>query len=33
MNQEAVIQKTIGFIKSTLENDEGGHVWWHFYRV
>lgn len=29
---ELIIQKTITFVKSTLENAEGGHDWWHCYR-
>ena len=33
MNQEAVINKTIDFVKTTLANAEGGHDWWHIYRV
>ena len=33
MNQEVVIQKTIDFVKETLANAEGGHDWWHIYRV
>lgn len=33
MTQEAIIQKTIAFVKRTLANAEGGHDWWHIYRV
>lgn len=33
MNQEAVILQTIEFVKCTLANAEGGHDWWHIYRV
>lgn len=33
MNQEAIIQKTIEFVKQTLANAEGGHDWWHIHRV
>lgn len=33
MNQETVIQKTIDFVKKTLADAEGGHDWWHVYRV
>lgn len=33
MNQEAIIQKTIDFVKQTLANAEGGHDWWHIHRV
>lgn len=31
--QEIIIQKTIDFVKETLANAEGGHDWWHIYRV
>ncbi len=33
MEKEIIIKKTIAFVKSTLENAEGGHDWWHCYRV
>lgn len=33
MNQETVIQKTIDFVKELLSDAEGGHDWWHIYRV
>ncbi len=33
MNQENIIQKTIDFVKETLSSAEGGHDWWHTYRV
>lgn len=33
MNQKIVIQKTIEFVKDTLTDAEGGHDWWHIYRV
>lgn len=33
MNHETIIQKTIGFVKETLADAEGGHDWWHIYRV
>ena len=33
MNQETVIKKTIDFVKNVLANAEGGHDWWHIYRV
>lgn len=33
MEKEIIIEKTIAFVKSTLENAEGGHDWWHCYRV
>ncbi|HBF87936.1 MAG TPA: phosphohydrolase [Bacteroidales bacterium] len=28
-----IIAKTIAFVKSELKNAEGGHDWWHVYRV
>jgi uncharacterized protein len=28
-----IIQKTIAFVKAELDNAEGGHDWWHCYRV
>lgn len=28
-----MIQATIDYVKSELENAEGGHDWWHIYRV
>ncbi len=28
-----MIQQTIDYVKSELENAEGGHDWWHIYRV
>ena len=31
--QENIIQKTIDFVKETLSDAEGGHDWWHVYRV
>jgi uncharacterized protein len=33
MNQETVIQKTVDFVKKALFDAEGGHDWWHIYRV
>jgi uncharacterized protein len=33
MTQEAVIQQTIQFVKVALADAEGGHDWWHIYRV
>ena len=33
MNKETVIQKTIDFVKEVLSEAEGGHDWWHIYRV
>ncbi|MFT3751350.1 MAG: HD domain-containing protein [Paludibacter sp.] len=33
MAKETVLQKTVEFVKETLEKAEGGHDWWHVYRV
>ncbi len=33
MNQEQVIAKTVAFVKEVLTDAEGGHDWWHIYRV
>ncbi len=33
MNSEKIISKTIQYVQETLENAEGGHDWWHIYRV
>ena len=33
MNQEIIIQQTISYVKIALTNAEGGHDWWHIYRV
>src|SRR6185295_10186597 len=33
MNKELIIEKTIEHVKSTLTDAEGGHDWWHIYRV
>lgn len=33
MDQETVIQKTAGFVKAALSGAEGGHDWWHVFRV
>ena len=33
MNQQYVIQRTVDFVKQVLANAEGGHDWWHIYRV
>ena len=33
MEKETVIQKTIDFVKEVLSDAEGGHDWWHIYRV
>ena len=31
--KEAIIERTIGFVKTTLLHAEGGHDWFHIYRV
>lgn len=31
--QQGIIEKTIDFVKHNLEDAEGGHDWWHVYRV
>lgn len=31
--ENILIEKTIVFVKETLQNAEGGHDWWHIYRV
>lgn len=33
MHNQTIINKTIDFVKKTLEGAEGGHDWWHIYRV
>jgi len=33
MNQTEIIEKTVLYVKQTLANAEGGHDWWHVYRV
>jgi len=33
MQHAEVIQKTVSFVRKTLENAEGGHDWWHIHRV
>lgn len=33
MDHAAVINKTTQFVQDTLKNAEGGHDWWHIYRV
>ncbi len=33
MNNQEVILKTVEFVKHTLADAEGGHDWWHIYRV
>jgi len=33
MDNAIIINKTITFVRDTLSNAEGGHDWWHVYRV
>jgi uncharacterized protein len=33
MDNEAIIRKTVDFVKASLSDAEGGHDWWHIYRV
>jgi len=33
MNNDELISKTEEFVKETLKDAEGGHDWWHIYRV
>lgn len=33
MNNSEIIEQTEKFVRKTLENAEGGHDWWHIYRV
>ena len=33
MNKNQIIKNTIEFVKEILQNAEGGHDWWHIYRV
>lgn len=33
MDNQEIINKTVGFVKETLANAEGGHDRWHIYRV
>lgn len=33
MNNREIIDKTSEFVRSTLDGAEGGHDWWHIYRV
>jgi len=33
MNKQLVLKKTVEFVKKTLADAEGGHDWWHIYRV
>ena len=31
--RQKIIEKTVGFVKEQLKDAEGGHDWWHIYRV
>ncbi len=33
MDKSQIIEQTIDFVKQQLANAEGGHDWWHIYRV
>ncbi|MHB8207097.1 HD domain-containing protein [Mucilaginibacter sp.] len=33
MNNSEIINKTVQFVRTTLQNAEGGHDWWHIHRV
>jgi len=33
MDKDLIIQKTVSFVQETLKDAEGGHDWWHIYRV
>jgi len=33
MDNQAIINATVEFVKQTLVEAEGGHDWWHIYRV
>lgn len=33
ITRETAIQKTVNFVKEVLADAEGGHDWWHIYRV
>ena len=33
MNKPEIINKTVHFVRTTLQNAEGGHDWWHIHRV
>ena len=32
-SQETALQETVNFVKKVLHDAEGGHDWWHIYRV
>ena len=33
MEKDKIVESTIEFVKNKLKNAEGGHDWWHIYRV
>jgi len=33
LKNASIIQKTVKYVKQELKNAEGGHDWWHIYRV
>lgn len=33
MTTDKIIQQTVQYVQKNLENAEGGHDWWHIYRV
>ncbi|MCA9361441.1 HD domain-containing protein [Candidatus Kaiserbacteria bacterium] len=33
MDNQTIVNKTVEFVKNTLSEAEGGHDWWHIYRV
>jgi len=33
VGDEKTVETTVDFVKKTLQNAEGGHDWWHIYRV
>lgn len=33
MNTDVIVEKTVLYVKDVLRNAEGGHDWWHIYRV
>jgi uncharacterized protein len=33
MDHETIVSQTVNFVKNTLQHAEGGHDWWHIYRV
>lgn len=33
MDKDLIIQKTVSYVQDALKDAEGGHDWWHIYRV